>query len=292
MKKKYTFFLRNRNNVMKIETNHHYIRELFGFHFSVLTGEKLLRSNHSFHEDLFLRVDLSLRSKLRRETSSLAFIHDENPIFFFSTAIGSWLKMDLLKRRGRCAIIKDDKIGEFILPNLSYLLMSRKMVLVHGAWIKRGRYSFLLIGKSNVGKSTLSRLLKEGNKFKPITDDSTIVQPVGKNVYAYALEPNTHGPISHLFFIQRTKAKKSQIYPINRKEGFKKIVFFSDIILEKSDAHIDFRLETLKKLVSQSRSFILVNGLDLKNNSRKLKKLINSAVKKKQRRNEKNYFLL
>ena len=288
----YTFYTpplylpKNKEPILRIETKSSYFRDKIGYNYAIAFGQKPLKKNAFCYEDFVLRIDLSLK-KINKEKKPLncsvqfSYLnHKDKPTFLFSTPIGSWFKIDYLKRYARGSMIKDDNLEEYLMLKInSFIFLLMRIFRIHSVCIKRKMTSSLFIGKKGVGKTTLAGLLlKEDRKSKIIEDDSTFVLPIADSIYALSLKQNGYYPISHLFFIERKAEKLSEIYPISHKEAFKRIVFHSDVILNKDDNQVEYRLKILEKLTSRCRCFVFVNGKDLRNNSIRLKRLIDKVI--------------
>ena len=85
------------------------------------------------------------------------------------------------------------------------------------------------------------------------------------------------GP-SCLFFVIRRENEPSRIYSIPPREAIKRIVFSSDLFFNTKDPNVNYRLDTLKKLITESKSFVIINGNDLKDNHKKLSSMIDKLL--------------
>lgn len=251
-------------------------------------GQKPLKKTIRSSEDFVWRIELSL-NKISKQIkippyslNSAHFNNKDRPIFLSSTSLGSRLRINYLKRYAITNIAKGDSLFEYLIPSIiSFILMLTRTVRIHGALINGYRTSFLLIGQSGAGKTTLARALsKEDRRIKIIEDDITFVFIVGNSAWGFSPTENLYKSISHLFFIEKEMGQLSRIYSISHKEAFKRIVFHSDVILRKGDCRVRDRLKTLEKLILGCSSFVLVNGKDLKDNSKKLKRLLDRAFLK------------
>ena len=283
-----TFFLPFRDGgILKVETKSRYIKRFMETRFILTQGQRPLKKNPFLFEDFVSRIDLSSKKINRKKESSIqpircySFNNKYGPIYRFSTPLGSYVEINYIKRKARGIIIVGDNLDEYLMIKVnSFILKMRRMTRIHGLWIRKGKTSVLLIGRPDVGKTTLGGLwLKEDSRSKVIEDDSTFVFPENNSVYAFSLKQNSYYPISHLFFVERRINNLSKAYPISQIEAYKRIVFHSDVILDKPDNLVEYRLKTLEKLVIRSRCLVLINGTDLKNNSKKLKKLIKKHCK-------------
>jgi len=287
MRKMFIFYLPfNEEEVFKIETQSRYIRDTINCSYITTWKQKPLKRVCFWRKNFVLRIDLS-SEKINKESKSLScsvnfsyLNHKDRPIFLFSTPMGSWVKIDYLKRYARASLIKSDSLGEYLLLKASYFILTLiGMFRIHSVWIKINRSSLLFIGEKGAGKTTLAELLlREDRKSKIFEDDCTFVFPVADSIYAFSINQNVYYPINYLFFIEKKINKLSEVYPISHKEAFKRIVFHSDIILKKDDNQIEYRLNTLEKLVFGCKCFILINGKDLKDNSKRLKGLMEMVL--------------
>jgi hypothetical protein len=107
---------------------------------------------------------------------------------------------------------------ELLLPNL---LFSRQGVLFHACGIVDGNRSYLFLGHSGYGKSTIARLWQ--NEAVVLHDDLIPVRKVGRSYYMFPMPGYNKGlenrfsegvPISKIFFIHHSPCNK-----ISQKTG-------------------------------------------------------------------------
>ena len=272
--------------IIRIKSEIRSIQDITDIYHKIAFGPKLLRKIDSLPADFILHLKPSSKriNKQRRfPPCYLNFSYSNNrdkSIFLFSTPMGSQVKIDYLKRYVKGSIIKGDSLLEYLMLKINFFVfILSKLFRIHAAWIKRGKRSFFLVGERGVGKTTLTRLLlKEDKKSRLIEDDCTFIFPRDNIVHAFSPDRMMYHFVTHLFFVEKKINNLSEIYPISSKEAFKRIVFHSDILLKKDDTKVEYRLETLEKLVLGCQCFVLVNGRGLKDNSKKLERLLAKAL--------------
>ncbi|MBU0547920.1 MAG: hypothetical protein KKH57_04085 [Candidatus Omnitrophica bacterium] len=207
--------------------------------------------------------------------------------FLFSTPRGSFIKGNFVKGFGEGGIVESDNYKYALLcAFLKYCYLYNFSVRIHAASVGKGNKGFLFVGNSGVGKSTLSGMLKDTQNFTPIGKDEGFVISTPDNSYIFSFAPQNLGkeslapfqPCSSIFFVELHKKQKSRLYPISKKEAFKRIVFLSEFPDHENDAQKERRIENLMRLISQSKCFSLINGIDLRGNPNKLKSLLRSAL--------------
>jgi len=283
MKKIFDFYIPlTQSRFLRIVTRNSYIKQIVYNAYMLRFGKKPL-SNIPSREDFILHIDSHSKKVSSHNPSrpSLNIINKKNkPVFLLSSFGGSWAKINYLKKYGRLSVIKDDDSLDYFIPQiLSLINILMRVCRIHSAGIKRGRDSFLFVGESGVGKTTLARLFSEDEKgTRLIEEDNTFVLNIDDSVYAFSFS-NHRGlcSISYIFFLERNMEKKSEIYPISHNEAFKRIVFHADIAVNKNDNRIEDRLRILEKMTHSCKSFVLINGKD---GLKRLKTLVQKAVVK------------
>jgi len=267
------------NELLKVETNSRNLRDIL-MNIPVFGQARLLTKTDPSRIIFTSRVGLfprKITKKINLPHVVESFHTPLRVIFGIRTACGSKAEFDYLKRTARVEVsTNDDFLEYFLARSIIFIRQLVKFITIHGVWIKNTRKNFIFIGESGIGKTTLSRLLTEDKTNHIVVDDETLIIQEGKNIYAYI--GGTSGRISHLFFIEKRLEGRSKVYPIPPKEAYKRIIFHSDVILNEKDRQINYRLNVLKTLVSQVRSFVLINGKGLQDDPKKLTGLINKAL--------------
>lgn len=190
---------------------------------------------------------------------------------------GSVFKLYSKERIFKVTLLKQDVDAKmFFWSHFFSIVMSFSL---HASWVKINGCAFLLVGDSGMGKTTLSKFMVEKFKGSTVVADDKVLLLHMKNVYAWYLHNINCERVHTIFFLERNQRKISSLCRINKTEAFKRIIFHADVIFKKDDAQTDSRINALKKVVSQARCFVLVNGKDLKNNPDKLKDMVKAAVK-------------
>ena len=187
---------------------------------------------------------------------------------------GSYASIDYFKRRGVIAIDRDDSIKNGILTaSLWSALLFTKIFSIHAVWIRAKRKSYIFVGNSGEGKSTIGGILcKIFNNIDLLADDLLFIYAIKNKVFGFSYQKSFDIPIDYVFFIERTK-DKSGLLRISKREALERIVFHSDMCFKKDDAATEYRLETLVKLVKQSLNFVFYNGDGLYKKADAIKKI-------------------
>lgn len=238
-------------------------------------------------ENFFLHLKPYKGNPRVYRSAAKIFIRFKGKKFLFSTPSGSFIRGDFSKGYGEGRILEQDAFKcSLLYKALKYCFLYNFSARVHSAMIESGGRVFLLAGHGGSGKSTLSGLLKKAEGFKVLNDNVCFAASTNRNSYVFSLTPDKIGqydftqpqPCSFLFFIELHKKQKSEIFPISKKEAFKKIIFLSEFPGYENNAQRERRIENLKKLVSQSKCFSLINGKGLLKNPDNLKSLLSPAL--------------
>lgn len=269
---------------VKIRSNNNRIRDLIASNYLLFSGNEL---NNDHRRDVFL---LDIKSSPRRKMSDVStrsgsltcalVSPNDSPRYLFSTPLGSFSKIDVSTRYANTSIVSGDPLEEYlIIKAISVVVALVKIIRVHAAWVKNSSRSFLLIGGSGFGKTTIAKMISGKNKkLRILEEDKAFLISTGNKIYGFSPIKNTCLKISHLFFLDRRADSKTKIAPITKKEAFKRIVFHSDIIFHKKDAQADYRVGELSKIVSQCSCFLLINGNDLIENPDNINRLITARI--------------
>jgi len=280
-----SFYLYNKDKILKLATSNYSFKKLIDSNYIFLTGRQPLKKTDSLVEDF--NVHIAMSSKMVYK--DIAYVPSElkyslvrrngNSVLCCFSPTGSMSKINFEKRRAKLFIRQHDVMAQyFILGIINSIPTIMRTVRLHGVGIKNGKKLFLFVGRSNSGKTTIGNLLLQADKKnKLIGDDTLLVFPIGNRVYVQSFEDQTRNAVSYIFFIDRRRKSPSAVLPLSCKEAFKRIIFHSDVIFKKRDKEISDRLTTLEKLTFKYKSFLLVNGKDLKNNPRILMKLLHKA---------------
>ena len=114
-----------------------------------------------------------------------------------------------------------------------------------------------------------------------IEDDNVFVCSLDGNIRVFSVMQELHWPVSTLFFLKKETETVSRIYSVSDKEAFERIVFHSDMIVNKNDKEVEDRMDILGKLISNCKCFVFINGEDLKNDPKKIKKLIDKVIRQR-----------
>lgn len=222
----------------------------------------------------------------KRISSQSIFIDKTRRRFLFSTPSGSFIKGNLARGYGVGRILEQDVCKYSLLyASLKYCFLYNLSVRIHAALVGIRGSSFLLAGHGGVGKSTLCGLLKGMKEFKVLGDDECFAISNYKNPHVFSLSPESlfkdafvgSRTCSSIFFVQLDKKQESKVYPLSKKDAFKRIIFHSEFPKYEDDKQIERRIENLKRLISQCKCFLLINGKDLKENPEELKALLYST---------------
>lgn len=257
--------------------------DLLEIGFSNCVTNKSINKKEDF--SLFLKPHKGKPKVCCRAAKIFIHLRDEN--FLFSTPCGSFIRGNFSKGYGEGSILEQDAFKSSLLHRvLKYCFLYNFSARVHAAAVETGGRVFLFAGHSGAGKSTLSGLLKKSKEYKVLHDDRCFSIATCSNSYIFSLTPDRSGqydftlpqPCSSLFFIELRKGQKSELHPISKKEAFKRIIFLSEFPGYEDDMQRERRIENLKKLISQSKCFSLINGKGLLKNPDKLKSLLSPAL--------------
>ncbi len=96
---------------------------------------------------------------------------------------------------------------------LMHFLAWRRGFLLHAAGLVVQQKAFLFTGSSGAGKSTISRLLAESKKGKPLSDERVIVREIENVFHAFGtpwagteeISGNCQAPLAGIFFLKHGK---------------------------------------------------------------------------------------
>jgi len=281
-----TFYLNiNKETVLKVETTSSYIKNSLCLFYVVHTGNKPIIGRQSVRNDFCFRIGMRPSPSNMVASKLSPQIFDDlcsanNQKFSFSTPLGSYFTVDYSKRLANISLIKGDTFGEYLLHHLPFaILKMTRLFRIHSVSLRVGKSCILFIGKSGSGKSTLGKLFLKGHKgARIISDDGTLVFSTDNNGYILSMGERKYFGPSCLFFVIRRENEPSRIYSIPPREAIKRIVFSSDLFFNTKDPNVNYRLDTLKKLITESKSFVIINGNDLKDNHKKLSSMIDKLL--------------
>ena len=252
------------------------------FFCDISLGYRFLKDKCNLKEDYSLTVDLCSKRKREENAKYLPIRFDPKKHIICTSTDNSAYTIDYIEKFAHCVIFRNDSLGSFTLFRvLNDIFLLAKISTIHGVCLEKKNFFIILIGKSGSGKTTLSNFLtKEDKEVKILVYDGIFIVNTGKHICL--VNDMLYGkPVSKffLFFLERNKDKVSMVFPIKRKEAFKRITLYSDVIMKENDPQVDYRLGTLRQLIYQSKSFVIVNGKDLEGNSKSFKKFIDIALK-------------
>ena len=291
--KLYTFYFQDigiENKIVKVETSSRLLRNFIVSEFILLPAKRVSENVPDFVENFALRIEWSSKKRYReREISppllkgSALTTKEGGRVISFSTPMGSWSKIDYNKRYAKVGIRKGDPLLDYLIfRTRSLIFLFMRIVRVHGAVIKNRRRFFIFVGKSGAGKTMigeLALLLDENNAL--LDDDSLSLISVDATpyvLYGPSFESELFSPVSYIFFVVRERKCLSNVFPISNREAFKRILFHSDVIFNNDDTEIVNRIKVLERLAFNCKSFILINGKNLKNNPKELRRLIYKVI--------------
>ncbi|MCF7907323.1 MAG: hypothetical protein K9L86_00380 [Candidatus Omnitrophica bacterium] len=276
--------------VIQIRTKSKYLWDLLCGKYAMLFGRKALSGNNAIRRDFFIDFNFisdyqGLAKKNKSKSLDFSCQFDKKSIIYnLVTPRGSSLEINYFKRYAQVGLIeKDPMITYFVDRMILFTYSLARMFMVHGAWVKRGKSSFFLIGRSGVGKTTISSLLTNQSKdYKLMDDDSPFIFQADDTLFAASRDQRLveYSP-NYLFFISKKPRLKSEACPLSSKESFKRLIEHSDVIFRKNDPMTDYRLDVLRKLAMRCKSYLLINGKDLIGSKVLASTLFNGIIKRR-----------
>jgi hypothetical protein len=113
---------------------------------------------------------------------------------------------------------------------LMHYLAPRDGILVHTAGIEISGQTFLFPGRSGAGKSTISNLFLDRDRFNVLSDDRMVIRRMDDVTMAYGtpwpgeagIATNKGLPLAGIFFI--THGQENRITPLNSRSAFERFL--------------------------------------------------------------------
>jgi hypothetical protein len=203
--------------------------------------EKFIEINKKLNGCVW-HIESKKLASLKRRSNQLSFYFDD--LVFF----------DIKKRKIICSNsnIFDSRFITYI---YSQILALNKGLLLHAACIIRDRKSYLFLGASGEGKSTIAKLSR---RHKVLGDDVIAVRKIATNYHAFStpwqqshlenLNNNTSTEIKAIFFIK--KSKRISFKPVRQEEALVRILSRHTHFLQYT------KMPMIKKLFSTAFDFV------------------------------------
>jgi len=291
-KKEYIYFPVYNDIALKVACANSFTRDILCASYELFTGKMPSRKKGGLLEGFLIDFrEKSIGTKRKIRTNALkfkSFFVQKNNKLFLSTATGSKVTIVYNRRYAQGLFVEGDDLKNILMLTslgiLSYMAMSFR---IHAATVKAKKAIFFMIANSNEGKSTLANLLVQSDKgARIIDDDIAFIYRVNNDLRVIPRDFSRiyNKGVTYLLFVEKKRDLCGSIRPISPKEAFKRIVYHADVIFNSKDPLVSYRLHMLGKLVYESKSFILINGKDLKNNPKKTSSLIYSVIRKRNHR--------
>lgn len=150
-------------------------------------------------------------------------------------------------------VIANSQMGwihlSILLKNILFILLKNKGFILHASASKIGEQTYLFLGESGAGKSTIVSLLNP--KGQTIADDSIIIKKEGNNYFVYQtpfveknqiIRTSKKYPLSSVMFL--IKSKECKLIPKDNNKVAKQ--FLKQIIIDDSK-DIKLALQFLSK---------------------------------------------
>jgi hypothetical protein len=275
----------NNKFYLKVQADtRHILRRLITFYVTTFWGRPLA-SAPGGSVDFVLKLKSPRTLKPNHAVTaglSVSVVPIEDPdeyILLLETAYGSRVAIDYRKRDIRADVGAQDPFAEYLLlRSMMYVSRFSRMLRIHATAVQRKSCLALFIGKSGEGKSAISNAVSCGNpQWRKLAEDCSWAFEFSGRQYLFVPELFDFQPITHLLFLKKQLTGKSALYPLSKKEAFQQLIFNADISLKKNDPLRDTRLEMLRHLTENSKSFSLINGKGLKDDPRRLRGLLKQA---------------